>query len=515
MDDYFEQMSEAKEKDLRMAVGFLDSPLLAEKTKYKVFVGLVALTHPSIQNTRKFEIPVTELKKEIGWTTNNYEWLDNSIEWLMATVLTYNKNRIDNNGGWDKTQILGPSSLRNGVLKIEWTEPVWEKLKNPIVYAYITKRGVYDFKSKYSILMYNWLIVQMVPNKSQEIVHKSIEEILSILNIKDKKQASYYSSYSRLNDKILTPVRKEINKLSNISFKLSTSRKGKSVNEVTFIIKKSTPEFIEAKYTHAQGASEEAKEERISSNEPSLELKRVMKRMKDMGLSLTTGAGKQIQEAVTDLGEKSTIAWLEEIVSETEYQLKLGKIENVGGYLRKKLQNRPLFDFSDLDNLNADAENKEKQEAFSKYAKYVSKGIKSHVDSKNTKFFSLWLEKNWETKASPAINKIISDGDFLLEEKAKGLRVDLSNKDSVLKRLAFVSILSTVYREAFPIDESILYSEVDISTEERSEILEKSAQSIILEPEYKKYLAKFQFAPTIKENSALFWDEAVSHLTKA
>ena len=64
-------MSKIDPDYLRMAVGFLDTDKLMEVGAYKTFVALVSLTKGKIQHQREFEIPVRDVMKEIGISTNN------------------------------------------------------------------------------------------------------------------------------------------------------------------------------------------------------------------------------------------------------------------------------------------------------------------------------------------------------------------------------------------------------------------------------------------------------------
>lgn len=322
---YHPQSSKDISEDaLRLAIGFLDTDKLMDVAPYKAFVALVSMTKGAIQNERKFQMPAKLMMAEMGMEHNNYDRLKESIKYLMSTVVDFNINKQDKNPGWNMAQILGPSRLENGIVHFEFTDPVWQKLKDPIVYAYITRKGVYSFTSKYDIALYNWFSRMMVPNHKQLVCEESIGRLLTDILHVDAKQCKTYSSYMRLNDKILSKSIKKINERTNFIITYEGIREGRKVARIRFV--------IQAK----------EKPQRQLKQELPADLKKLVQKLIEAGLNLDAKLETRLIELFDTLGSKGCHDRVKSILA--EFKPKRDKLKSPGGYLRTKLFQEPVFE---------------------------------------------------------------------------------------------------------------------------------------------------------------------------
>ena len=393
---------------LRMAVGFLDTNKLMEVGAYKTFVALVSLTKGKIQNQRQFQMPVREVMSEIGISSNNYEALREYVKTLMETVLDFNIHRQDNNPGWRMAQILGPSELNNGVISFEFTEPVWEKLKDPIIYAYITRKGVYSFKSKYEIALYNWFTRLLVPNHDNVMCEESIKFILNdVLHI-DKKSLKTYGSYMRLNDKILKKSIEYINQQTNINVKYDGIRDGRTVTRIRFLI------------TRQANVVEVPKQ--LLPKPIMVQIKRLMK----LGLSLDPKVEERVTTLLAELGEEFCIQRLAAIAKEVKSRE--GHFTNPGGYIRTKIFEDILLPEDEINELPH-------QDYVDRFLQFFQQAFKSLWSDFQLELFKQYAADKFE-ELQPRITELCgSDASFRALTKGVAL-----NKEIFLKSRSLLSV---------------------------------------------------------------------------
>lgn len=321
------------EDDVRMAVGFLDTDRLMDVAPFKSFVAIVKMTRAQIQHQRKFSYPVKELMNELGIENHDYAHLEASFHALMSTVLDFNVHKHDRNPGWDMAQILGPSKLEDGIVHFQFTEPVWEKLKDPIVYAYLATRQVYNLTSKYEIALYNWFLRMLVPNRFQVICEISVENLmLNILKL-DPNEKHTYSTYARFNEKLLSPYVKSLNAKTDMHIEYKGIRANRRVQKLQFVITR------KLENVGKQGAGEEAKT-RLSKA-----ITRALKVLVDGGLWLDKKLETHLLELIEQHGEDECLRRLNEVIR--DFKSARSKLKNPGGYLRTKLLQQSMLELSE------------------------------------------------------------------------------------------------------------------------------------------------------------------------
>lgn len=454
---------------LRMAVGFLDTDKLMELGPYKSFVALVSMTKGKIRTQRKFQFPVRDVMKEIGITGNNYDVLRDYVKLLMETVLDFNVHRQDRNPGWDMAQILGPSQLKDGVISFEFTEPVWEKLKDPLVYAYITRKGIYSFKSKYDIALYNWFTRLLVPDHSNVITEETIPFILKdILHI-EKKAWKTYGSYMRLNDKILKKSIDSINKQTNIHVDYKGLREGRHVTRVRFVVTRSANHQESLKPTLPKS------------------VRTLLTKLVKLGLNSDAKIEERLFDLIELVGEEACIQRLSEIIKEIKSRKE--SFTNPGGYIRTK-----IFEDISVPETVVDDELPH-QEFIGRYKQFIQQALKSIWSDFVMDHFKQYVSEHFETIQPHLQELCTSDSSF--RALTKGNPID---KDALLRSRSLLSVASSkadLLGFTIPEVDKRLWAE-----QRRDSLLSKSRELFQLDSKLRYEMADVGYKPQELEEKA-------------
>ncbi len=385
-----------QQDDLRLAVGFLDTDKLTEVAPYKSFVALVSLTRSEIQKQRKFSMPVRQLMAELGVEHNNYKRLEETIDALMSTIVNFNVHKQDKNPGWNKAQILGPSRLEDGQIEFEFTEPVWEKLKDPIVYAYITRKGTYSFTSKHEIALYNWLTCMLVPSYKEVYCFESLDYLLKEVLYINPQETSTYNRFKYLNQKILAKSIEKINRLTGLEVTYeglkqiddeqlkSLIRSGKKV--VTHL--KQPTKSRKISYI-ALNVRLKVGETLVAESTPfSAEIKKVLYLLSQEGLVLDQKIEQHLRELIAEHGEAYCLKSIKQILK--DYKPIKARLRNPGGYLRTKLLQQSMLELDDRADEKLDG-----NDLVAQYAELLKTSAEAIANQQEISQFIIYLRANY------------------------------------------------------------------------------------------------------------------------
>ncbi|PKL80669.1 MAG: hypothetical protein CVV27_00065 [Candidatus Melainabacteria bacterium HGW-Melainabacteria-1] len=427
-----------QQDDLRLAVGFLDTDKLTEIAPYKSFVALVSLTRGEIQKQRKFTMPVRHLMEELGIEHNNYDRLKETIVSLMSTVVNFNTRKQDKNPGWDLAQILGPSSLEDGLIKFEFTEPVWEKLKDPIVYAYITRKGTYSFTSKHEIALYNWLTCMLVPNQKEVYCFESIEYLLKeVLYIKPIKDSTY-GRYKYLNQKILAKSIEKINSQTSLQVEYEGLHEV-DANMLKTLVNQGSKVVTHLKQpTRSRKISYVAFHVKVKSGEVlvpepmtlSLEVKKLVQTLTQEGLVLDDKIEQHLLDMVAELGDAGCIKRIQQILK--DFKPMKARLRNPGGFLRNMLFQQTPLEFEE-----ASADEDPIAPLLEAYLPFLREAVLSLSSVLAMEKFTEGLRLEFSSHL-PALQQLITQDKSL---RMMLQNAELSSADEVLKKPSVTALL--------------------------------------------------------------------------
>lgn len=458
----FSQMSaenNAQQDALRMAVGFLDTDKLTEVAPYKSFVALVSLTKGEIKSKRKFAIPVKRLMEELGIEHNNYARLEQTIDYLMTTLVNFNVHKKDRHAAWHKAQILGPSRLENGIIEFEFTEPVWEKLQNPIVYAYITRKGAYSFTSKHEVALYNWLTCMLVPSYSEAYCIESIDYLLKDVLYLNPNDALTYTRFKYLNQKILSKAIQKINEKTNLyveyegvkvvdaAYYSDLTKNGKKV--ITHIKQAEKQRKIAfVRFYVRQGATQA-----ILAPEPkplSKTIRRHLETMVKEGLVFDSKIEQFLLNIIDEQGESACIQRLENVLK--EFRQVKNRLNNPGGFLRTM-----LFQQVALEQETAAETGEQVIDSYVPVLEEALHSVTSHVSMLG---FVNKLKQDYSHHIPTLKQLVEQDASLRLSTQ----QISLENQEELLKKPSVTAVLYK-YRSVFGYEDTPIDLKTVLSTE--------------------------------------------------
>ena len=198
------------------------------------------------------EIRISDLRKIIGWKGNSDQEIKKCLTKLTTTALQGNIFGKDkkNEEGWMVVSLLGSANYfkKAGYCIYEYPEALVRMFKEPNIYAKLDLKVQKNFRSKHSIALWEYFMEILSVGK-RDVVRTSemcLEDFKKLLDLEFNK----YQKFNILNQKIIKPSIKEINKVSNIEVKLEMIKEGRRVSALVFVVskKKSVEKNSENKY---------------------------------------------------------------------------------------------------------------------------------------------------------------------------------------------------------------------------------------------------------------------------
>lgn len=195
----------------------------------KLFNVLLAYAFPYLENAREFSIPVQKILQHFSYHTKNYDHLKEAGRLLNRTQAEY--NYFDKDGEeWGVFTLLSGIKIKNGVCTYRYDEEMRNKLNNPAIYAKINLLIQNEFKSKYSLFLYE-LCVDYKNVRQTPLM--PLEEFRAFLGLEKEE----YLEFKKLNYFVIGKAIKEINKKTDLLINVEFKRTGRKVSEIKFSIK--------------------------------------------------------------------------------------------------------------------------------------------------------------------------------------------------------------------------------------------------------------------------------------
>jgi hypothetical protein len=196
----------------------------------RLFDHLLANAYKDLANGRlEFNIPLIAIKKFAadarGTETEDMESntrLKKSLSNLQRVLVQ--GNALGSEGKvWESSPLLGPVRLniQAGLLTYKFSEEIAAKLIEPALYSYISLRVIYQFQSKYGLILYQ--ILKRYSDRSAETPYwrANIAELRDVLGCRDKLK-----DYKDFRRKAIEPGIEEINELAEFTIEIDEIRQG-------------------------------------------------------------------------------------------------------------------------------------------------------------------------------------------------------------------------------------------------------------------------------------------------
>ena len=213
----------------------------------KVLNVLLKNANDEIGKVKYHTIRLAEIKNLIGWEGKNYVKLKTSLRKLVNTKIEWNILGRDKKNQWCISALLASASIAGGKCTYDYPFHLQELLKNPNIYGRINLITQNNFKSKYSLILWEFLMNQMANERNSTGTEWiKIKEYRDLMGIEDDQ----YSSFKEFSYNLVRVPIKDINKISEIEAEAKYQKTGGSVSAIRFIVtRKEKKELIEAEPT--------------------------------------------------------------------------------------------------------------------------------------------------------------------------------------------------------------------------------------------------------------------------
>jgi hypothetical protein len=149
--------------------------------------------------------------------------LKTSIEQLQKTLVTFNYLDSDKGAVWQSSQLLGTCILteRTGELTYTFPAGLEERLAEPALYSYISLRVIYQFESKYALILYEILKRYADRDAAEPYWAVKTSELRDLLGCRERLK-----DWKDFRRRALDPALDEIDRLSEFAVEVFEVRQG-------------------------------------------------------------------------------------------------------------------------------------------------------------------------------------------------------------------------------------------------------------------------------------------------
>jgi len=195
----------------------------------RLFNHLLAAAYRDLGRKQVHSVQMSEIRRFAAEARDGVEDCGNrrikeSITRLQQTVVQF--NYLDSMRGevWQSSQLLGTAEIitRTGELTYTFPHGLAEKLIEPALYSYISLRVMYQFESKYSLILYEILKRYADRNAQEPWWPVKTSELRDLLGCRDK-----LPDWKDFRRRALDPAMEEINQLAEFTVELDEVRQGR------------------------------------------------------------------------------------------------------------------------------------------------------------------------------------------------------------------------------------------------------------------------------------------------
>ncbi len=194
----------------------------------KLVNALLYNAYDELLTAREHSISASVLCEMIGFDSKNIGYLKAALKGLMETVVEFDVME-DGEQSWEAMVLLPYAKIKGGTCTYRYERALAEKLYHPDIYSKINLSVLREMKSTHSLVLYE--NCHRYLGAGQTAVWE-IDVFRRLMGVEDK-----YKEFKVLRRDVINPAMKEVNQVSNINLELVTSRKGRQVAALQFIVK--------------------------------------------------------------------------------------------------------------------------------------------------------------------------------------------------------------------------------------------------------------------------------------
>lgn len=206
----------------------------------KVWNCLLANAYDKLINSEVHKISIKELADLLNYSSNNYDYLKETLERLISTVVSWNilsKQKEE----WSATSLLASATIKDRTIYYSYSPFLREKLYNPTMYARINFSLQNKFSSKYALALYELCADYYDAKRLQgETPYIPLDKFRELMGVNRNE----YVEFKRLSKRVIYDPIEEITSLSDFTIQPLFKREGRKIEALKFIIK--TKEIIKS-----------------------------------------------------------------------------------------------------------------------------------------------------------------------------------------------------------------------------------------------------------------------------
>jgi plasmid replication initiation protein len=191
---------------------------------------LLLNAYDALLTKRTHTLPVKHLCAMLGWDeSNNIERLQDVLRKLASTTIEFNMMEDGGKEVWRVMSMLSYGEINGGTCTYRYDEYLAERLYDPEIYATINIGVQRRFDGGYALTLYeNCLRYKTVGSTGWWELNR-FRRIMGA-------EAALYDDFYRLNERVIKPSVKEINRVSDIQLEPEFQKQGRKIAAVRFLI---------------------------------------------------------------------------------------------------------------------------------------------------------------------------------------------------------------------------------------------------------------------------------------
>lgn len=175
-----------------------------------------------------FQISMQDILHFFPYDTKNYEHLKACLEKLVRTTVTYDYLGKDNKPAWGVFSLMAGAQLEGGVCTYSYAPNLKKRLNDDYIYTKLSLHIMMRLSSGHVLVLYE--LCSDYRKMGQKTL--SLTQFRELMGI----QEGQYKAFKALNQWVLKPALKEINKKSNLHVEVETKRTGRKITGLKFLI---------------------------------------------------------------------------------------------------------------------------------------------------------------------------------------------------------------------------------------------------------------------------------------
>lgn len=416
----------------------------------KAWFYMVYKAFPYLETQNTFQIPLTELKKAIGYESTNNKYLKESLKELVGTIVEFNIFNKDKTV-WEVNSMMAGCKIEKGtgICEYSFSPFLKERLNQPEMYVKLNLYLSKNFKSKHTLSLYCLALdyLQVMINYGTKNV--TVDELRKFLGLKKDE----YPRVVDINKDILKKAEKEINEKSDLNISITPIRTSNR-KILGFKLEMSMkPEYLnfyknQQKQIEAPKLQEDNKQKKPLISIQNTEIKKFLS---ENNILIKTNT---IQESLNNsqeiVGEENLEKYLLFLIDYAKNEYEKGKIQNLSAfYVANLKKENQIENFMYKLEQDKAVEMKRKKEIEA----LIELKLKSNYDSFLVTDFHDYIVENIE-KIEPTFIKLVKENitgftfEYVIMRKHKGI-IDkrLISESDIGSRSSIIGALQS-FREA-------------------------------------------------------------------